>query len=120
MASGFHTIAPTPASTRCSQGIRRFRKVWRRGLPADTTLSYLVGNAGYLVKTAAGAPNFALQLTGHPLPPEQAFKSSGLNFAGFPTPIPDSSALRNIETFFSYSTVLKESGLDYHAAHHTT
>ena len=82
-------------------------KVWRRGLPADTTLTSLVGNAGYLVKVATGSLNFTLPLTGQPLLPGQTFKSSGLNFIGFPTLTPDSSSLRNIEAYFSYSAILK-------------
>lgn len=81
--------------------------VWRRGDPANSTLGTLTGNAAYLINVAPGTAAFTLELTGKPLAPNYSFSSSGLNFLGFPVPSSDSATLRNFETFFSYSSVLK-------------
>ena len=79
-------------------------QVWRRGKPAETTLTKLLGGAAYLVKITGSA--FTLQLTGRPLPPRYSLMSSGQNLVGFPVLTPDSSSLRNIEKFFSYDAAL--------------
>lgn len=81
--------------------------VWRRGDPNNSTLGTLTGNSAYLVNVATGSPDFTLELTGKPLVPNYSFSSSGLNFLGFPTQAPDSTSLRNFETFFSFSQTLK-------------
>ena len=81
-------------------------KVWRRGRPADSTLDVFAGNSAYLIHVADGGA-FTLSLTGAPLLPNYAFKSSGLNLLGFPMQTPESGALRNIEHFFSFSEILK-------------
>lgn len=80
-------------------------QVWRRGKPAESTLSQLIGGAAYLVKVAGNATT--LQLTGRPVPPLYSLSGSGLNLVGFPTLPPDSAGARNIETYFSYDSVLK-------------
>ena len=88
--------------------------VWRRTLedaPSSTlpssTLGTLTGNSAYLVYVDPEAANITLELTGKPLVPNYSFSGNGLNFLGFPTQVPDSTSLRNFESFFSYSPVLK-------------
>ena len=80
-------------------------QVWRRGKPAETTLTRMLGGAAYLVKITGSA--FTLQLTGRPVPPRYSLMSSGQNLVGFHVLTPDSSSLRNIEKFFSYDAALK-------------
>jgi hypothetical protein len=75
---------------------------WRRGFPIDTTMTALAPNAAYLVKVADGTADFTHSLTGKPVPPRYSWKSSGLNFFGFPSKTPET----NFETFFSHSTAL--------------
>lgn len=59
--------------------------VWRRGDPANSTLNYWLGNYAYLIKVADSATSGAqLVFTGQPLMPHYEWKSSGLNFFGFP------------------------------------
>lgn len=83
-------------------------KVWRRGNPAASTLAAFAGNSAYLIRVADGNA-LTLSLTGAPLPPKYAFKSTGLNLIGFPMQTPASSTDRNIERFLSFSEVLKTS-----------
>lgn len=81
--------------------------VWRRGDPDNSTLGTLTGNSAYLVNVATDTSTLTLSLTGRPLVPNYSFTSSGLNFIGFPMQSPDSTSLRNFETFFSFSEMLK-------------
>ncbi len=81
--------------------------VWRRGDVSNSTIAKLTGNASYLISVAPGTPAFNWELVGKPLVPAYRFSSSGLNFIGFPVQSPDSSALRNFDTYFSYSAILK-------------
>ncbi|MBC8011483.1 MAG: hypothetical protein H7067_15470, partial [Burkholderiales bacterium] len=80
--------------------------VWRRGQPAQTTLSRPSPNAAYLVKVATGAPAFQLPLVGRPVPPRIVAQSSGVNLVGFPMQIPTSTTQRNVERFFLYDPAL--------------
>lgn len=61
---------------------------WKRSLDdtVDNTLSTLPGNAAFLVRVQEGAADYTWRVTGRPLPPAPAWRSSGLNFIGFPTP----------------------------------
>jgi len=81
--------------------------VWRRGDLNASSFGKLTGNASYLVSVADGTPAFQLDLVGKPVVPSYRFSSTGLNFMGFPVQTPDSSSVRNFESFFSYSAVLK-------------
>lgn len=77
--------------------------VWKRGLPAETTMSHLVANGAYLVKVADSTPNLNLTLKGRPVPPDYPLSSSGLNFIGFPAQEPESVTARNFTTFLSFN-----------------
>lgn len=60
--------------------------VWRRGLPAESSLARLIGPAAYLVKcsgTAANSHSVALKLS--PSPPANSWVRNGANLLGFPT-----------------------------------
>ncbi len=60
--------------------------VWRRGLPAQSSLSQLSGQTSYLVKCAPGtAANFSANLLQATLPPQLTWVRSGANLMGFPT-----------------------------------
>ncbi len=80
--------------------------VWRRGKPAETTLSKPAPNAAYLVKVASNAGAFQLPLVGHPVPPRVVAQSSGVNFVGFPVPASVTGATNNIERFFLFDPAL--------------
>ena len=79
-------------------------QVWKRGKPAETTLTKLLPNSSYLVKASG---TLTLSLTGRPVPPRNLMTSLGTNFVGFPMVQPDSANLRSIERFFSFDSVLK-------------
>jgi hypothetical protein len=60
--------------------------VWRRGLPAESSLARLIGPSAYLVKcsgTAASSYSVALKLS--PSPPANSWVRNGANLLGFPT-----------------------------------
>lgn len=95
------TASPSAPSQPDSQW-----RVWKRGLPNETTLSLLKGNAAYLVRVGDGAANFSLSLKGKPVAPRHQWKSSGVNLVGFPTV---GTSAPTFEGFLSYSTVLKQS-----------
>ena len=60
--------------------------VWRRGLPAESSLTRLIGPSAYLVKcsgTAANSYSVALKLS--PSPPANSWVRNGANLLGFPT-----------------------------------
>jgi hypothetical protein len=80
--------------------------VWKRGFPLDSTMTSVSARAACLVKVANGTPDFAMQLTGRPVPPSYEWASSGLNFFGFPMKTPNDPGAQNFETFLSYSSVL--------------
>lgn len=80
-------------------------QVWKRGKPAETTLTKLIGSSAYLIKTSGNSP---LALTGRPLPPRYLLSSLGTNFVGFPMQTPDSAIERSIGRFFSFDSVLKD------------
>jgi len=85
-------------------------KVWKRGVPAQTTLGNLTANAAYLVKVATGTANYALALTGRPEPPRYLWKSSGVNFLGFPIAetAPSPATQRSFTEFFKHNPVLNQ------------
>ena len=78
-------------------------KVWKRGLPAQTTLSLLRANAAYLVRVADGTATYTLTLKGKPVAPRYRWKSSGVNFVGFPI---SSAGSLNFTNFLGLSEVL--------------
>lgn len=82
--------------------------VWRRDDPTNSTLGTLTGNAAYLVKVADGTAAFTLALKGRPLPPAQTWKSSGLNFGGFPL-----AGTPSFSNFLAKSADLKNSPAIY-------
>ncbi len=60
--------------------------IWRRGNPAQTTLSQLTGRTAYLIEcTGSLADTYTLQLTSRPLPPASTWVRNGANLLGFPT-----------------------------------
>lgn len=76
-------------------------KVWKRTPdPAGNTLSLMTGNRAYVIKAIATDTSF--QITGRPVPPDYALKSTGTNFMGFPT-----QSTTSFTNFLSYSEVLK-------------
>lgn len=82
-------------------------KVWKRGEPASTTLGYLTGNAGYLVRVEDGAAPFTLSLKGRPVAPRQAVSADGLNLIGFPI-VPGATApQQSLARFYGFSSDLK-------------
>lgn len=81
-------------------------KVWKRGIPTETTLSLLTAHSAYLVRVANSVPNFTLALKGKPVAPSYSWKSSGVNFVGFPT-VP--SAPPSFTNFFALSDILSQS-----------
>ena len=59
--------------------------VWKRGIPSESTLVSLIGNAAYLVYNASvGDVNWSLK--GKPVPPRQIWTTSGVNFIGYSSP----------------------------------
>lgn len=59
--------------------------VWKRGLPAESTLSQLTGQASYLVKcTGASTATVTVNLRQAILPPSNQWTRSGANLMGFP------------------------------------
>ncbi|MFT5853458.1 MAG: putative delta-60 repeat protein, partial [Verrucomicrobiales bacterium] len=76
-------------------------KVWKL-VPdgSGNTLSQLIANRAYVIK--ATAANASFLITGKPVPPDYALKSSGANFVGFPT-----QSTTNFTNFLSFSEVLK-------------
>ncbi len=56
--------------------------VWKRGLPTQSSLFQLTGNAAYLVKND-GASAVTLTFKGRPLRPEYAWSITGVNLVGF-------------------------------------
>ncbi len=79
--------------------------VWKRVTPVGgNALTTLTGQNAYLVKVADGTAAFNLSLTGKPLLPAIAWKSSGVNLVGFPT-VPTGTP--NFYSFFSYDPVLR-------------
>ena len=59
---------------------------WKRGLDdaVDNSLSTLPGNAALLVRLPEGQSH-VWRVVGKPVPPRHVWRSSGLNFVGFPT-----------------------------------
>ena len=80
-------------------------KVWKRGLPNESTLGLLTANKSYIVRVGAGTSAFSLSLTGKPVAPRYQWKSSGVNFVGFPVV---GTASPTFTEFLSNSTVLNQ------------
>lgn len=60
--------------------------VWRRGQPAQSTLSQLTGQTAYLIKCAgAAADTYSIPIVQRPLPPTSTWQRVGANLLGFPT-----------------------------------
>ena len=60
--------------------------VWRRGFPADSTLTQLIGRTAYLVKSVGTAANsYAVAIKQSPLPPAASWVRNGANLLGFPS-----------------------------------
>lgn len=60
-------------------------KSWHKSVEVSDTLSALIGNAAYLVRTG-GTADFVWSLKGKPVPPRYEWTSKGVNFLGFSTP----------------------------------
>jgi hypothetical protein len=79
--------------------------VWKRGNAGETTFSNLSANTACLIKVKDTAPaTFDLTLIGKPVPPRYEWKSSGVNFVGFPMV----DATKSFTNFFSLSPVLNQ------------
>lgn len=59
--------------------------VWKRGLPAETTLANLMGNAAYLIQVTGASP-VNLTLKGKPVPPRYQWTTTGVNILGYSSP----------------------------------
>jgi len=60
--------------------------VWKRGLPAESSLSKLVGQSAYLVKcTGTAANSYAVDLKLSPESPRNSWVRNGANLLGFPS-----------------------------------
>ncbi len=60
--------------------------VWKRGLPAQTTLSQMIGRTAYLVRCSGTTANaYTVQIRQSPLMPANSWVRNGANFLGFPT-----------------------------------
>ena len=60
--------------------------VWKRGLPAESSLSKLTGQAAYLVKcSGTTADSYAVDLKLSPEPPRNSWVRNGANLLGFPS-----------------------------------
>ena len=60
--------------------------VWKRGLPAESSLSKLVGQSAYLVKCSGTAVNsYAVDLKLSPESPRNSWVRNGANLLGFPS-----------------------------------
>ncbi len=60
--------------------------IWRRGLPAQTTLTNFSGPAAYLVECSGAATDtYLVQLTHKVVPPQSTWVRNGATFLGFPT-----------------------------------
>jgi hypothetical protein len=60
--------------------------VWKRGLPAESNLSQLSGQASYLVKCSGTIANsYSVSLKQSPLPPKSDWVRNGANLLGFPS-----------------------------------
>lgn len=60
--------------------------VWKRGLPAESTLTQLSGQAAYLVKCSGTTANtYSAPIKLSPLPPRNAWVRNGANLLGFPS-----------------------------------
>ena len=75
--------------------------VWRRGLPAESSLTRLIGPSAYLVKcsgTAANSYSVALKLS--PSPPANSWVRNGANLLGFPT-LKNGSSYPTMASYFA-------------------
>ncbi len=60
--------------------------VWKRGLPAESTLSQLLGQTSYLVKCSGTTANsYSVPLKQSPLLPSTSWVRNGANLLGFPS-----------------------------------
>ena len=60
--------------------------IWRRGVPADSSLTQLTGRSSYLVKCAGSAgTTYSVPIKQSPVPPGAAWVRAGANLLGFPT-----------------------------------
>lgn len=60
--------------------------VWRRGFPADSTLTQLIGRTAYLVKSVGTAANsYTVAIKQSPLSPAASWVRNGANLLGFPS-----------------------------------
>ena len=81
--------------------------IWKRDDPTEQTLSRMVGNAAYLVRSE-GAINVSIKLLA--IPPDATWQISGANFLGFPAHASGPSLASYFASFPSASsTVLSPS-----------
>jgi hypothetical protein len=82
--------------------------VWKRGLPAQSTLFAITGNAAYLVKVRDGAAPVTFTLKGRPIRPEYPWTTTGVNLVGFPvsSPAPVFSEFLGLAGFTNEPTIL--------------
>ncbi len=60
--------------------------IWKRDLPAQSTLANLTGQTGYLVEcSGASTTTYNVQITQRVMPPESNWVRNGATFLGFPT-----------------------------------
>ncbi|HWB02355.1 MAG TPA: hypothetical protein VG796_04975 [Verrucomicrobiales bacterium] len=74
--------------------------VWKRGLPAESNLSLMSGQAAYLVKCGGTpAPSFNVPLVQRAMPPSTTWVRAGANLLGFPSKA-TSSIYPSFSTYF--------------------
>lgn len=75
--------------------------VWRRGFPAQSTFSQLVGQTAYLVRsTGTAASTYSVAIKQSPFLPRAAWVRNGANLMGFPT-FGSGSTYPTISNYFS-------------------
>lgn len=83
---------------------------WNRSLGGSSELHRLQANAGYLVRIDDAVATYQWNLKGHPAPPAYDWRTSGLNFLGFPTPTVDPPSF---ESFLSREPALLQNAEIY-------
>jgi len=75
--------------------------VWRSGLPAESSLSKLIGQSAYLVKCSGSTANsYSVALKLFPSPPANSWVRNGANLLGFPS-LKNGSSYPTMASYFA-------------------
>ncbi len=69
--------------------------VWKKGFPADSTMTRLLPNHGYLIKVKNGAGDVTFTIKGKAVMPEVTWRNDGLNLVGFPAATSPAPTIEN-------------------------